>query len=77
MNAPSQSLMMLPFIGAMLFLLLLLFMAEVGVPENLKFGHWGNSYPAHLIDHNNKTLLGLDEDSRQNLALLTPGKLLA
>ena len=69
--------MLLPFIGAMLMLLLLLLVAEVGVPENLKFGHWGNSYPAHLTDNDNKTFLGLDEESRQSLALLTPGKLLA
>ena len=69
--------MMLPFIGAMLLLLLLMLVAEVGVPESLKFGHWGNSYPAHLTDNDNKTFLGLDEESRQSLALLTPGKLLA
>lgn len=45
------------------------------MPEGLKFGHWGNSYPAHLTDNDNKTFLGLDEESRLSLALLSPGKL--
>ena len=47
--------------------------AEIGVPEDLKFGHWGNSYPAHITDNDNKTFLGLDEQSLQSLALLSPG----
>ena len=40
-----------------------------GAVENSPtFGHWGNSYPAHLDD--NITFLGLSREDRQNIATL-------
>ncbi|XP_057296382.1 protein DD3-3-like isoform X2 [Hydractinia symbiolongicarpus] len=42
------------------------------VAENLKFGHFGNNYPAHL---NGVNLLGLPKEDLVSLAVLTPGQL--
>jgi len=44
------------------------------VPEGEKFGHWGNSYPAHL-DADDMSFLGLRRSLRQNLAVLDNGQL--
>lgn len=44
----------------------------VAVPLGSKFGHFGNSYPAHL---DNITFLGLPRHIRQSLAVLDNGKL--
>ena len=43
----------------------------LAVPLQLKHGHWGNSYPAHLED--NITFLGLPRADRQSLAVLDTG----
>lgn len=43
------------------------------VPVDEKFGHWGNSYPAHL-DANTTSFLGFERSLRQNLAVLDNGK---
>lgn len=42
------------------------------VPVGEKFGHWGNSYPAHLSS--NRTFLGLSKEDREVLAFLSNGK---
>ncbi|XP_057297072.1 protein DD3-3-like isoform X2 [Hydractinia symbiolongicarpus] len=42
------------------------------VAENLKFGHFGNNYPAHL---NNATFLGFFRQDLVSLAVLSPGQL--
>ena len=41
------------------------------VPLGSKFGHFGNSYPAHL---DNGSFLGLPRQIRQNLAVLDNSK---
>ena len=40
----------------------------MAVENSPAFGHWGNSYPAHLDD--NITFLGLSREDRQNIATL-------
>lgn len=39
----------------------------VAVARGRKFGHWGNSYPAHL---SNGSFLGLPRSVKQSLAVL-------
>jgi len=46
----------------------------IPVPEGKKFGHYGNSYPAHL-DAENMSFLGFKRSLRQNLAMLDNGKI--
>ena len=41
------------------------------VPLGQKFGHFGNSYPAHLDD---SSFLGFSRHVRQSLAVLDNGK---
>ena len=42
------------------------------VPLGQKFGHFGNSYPAHL---DNSSFLGFPRHIRQSLAVLDNGRL--
>lgn len=44
---------------------------DEGIPEEIKMGHWGRSYPQHLDAET--TFLGLSREDRQALAVLDKG----